>query len=128
MPMRSFKLMSDGEANDGRVGEDLIAYADSIKDEGILIYALGFFESLGDKLSAQKIMEEIASDGCHYEVAEADSLVFFGDMADQINGQEYIYVRIACPVDVTVLHNGETLSSRDYDLSLRTGFGSLAFE
>jgi len=122
-------LMSDGEPNDGRVGEELIAYADSIKDEGILIYTLGFFESLGNKISAQTLMGKIASDGCHYEVADADSLVFFfGDIADQINGQKYIYVRIACPVDVTVSYDGETLSSSEDDLSVRTGFGSLTFE
>ncbi len=123
-------LMSDGSPNDGKTGEDLIAYADSIKDEGIYIYTLGFFESMGSsKSSAQILMEEIASDGCHYEVADADNLVFFfGDIADQINGQKYIYVRIACPVDVTVTYDGETLCSVEDDLSTRTNFGSLTFE
>ena len=53
---------------------------------------------------------------------------FFGDIADQINGQKYIYVRIACPVDVTVEHDGETLCSEEDNLSTRTAFGSLTFE
>ena len=122
-------LMSDGEPNNGKVGEDLIAYADEIKKEEILIYTIGFFESLTEKSDAQRLMEQLASDGCHYEVAKADDLVFFfEDMADQINGQKYIYVRIACPVDVSVTYNGQTLSSSDRDSNFRTDFGTLTFE
>lgn len=123
-------LMSDGEPNDGKEGDDLIAYADSLKDDGIIIYTLGFFENMGGyRSSAQLLMEGIASDGCHYEVASADDLVFFfEDVADQINGQKYIYIRIACPVDVTVTYNGETLCSAEDDLNVRTDFGSLTFE
>lgn len=123
-------LMSDGEPNEGKEGEDLIAYADDIKSDDILIYTLGFFENMsGSKSSAQYLMEQLASDGCHYEVASADDLVFFfEDMADQINGQKYIYVRIACPVDVSVTYNGETLSSAENALNVRTDFGTLTFE
>lgn len=122
-------LMSDGEPNDGKVGEELIAYADELKKKDIYIYTLGFFESLSDKTSAQYLMEKIASDGCHYEVSDADSLVyFFGDIADQINGQKFIYVRIACPVDVSVSYNGEILDSSVNTLNTRTSFGSLTFE
>lgn len=123
-------LMSDGEPNIGKEGEDLIAYADEIKNSGILIYTLGFFENMsGSKSEAQYLMEHLASDGCHYEVASADDLVFFfEDVADQINGQKYIYIRIACPVDVTVAYNGETLCSAEDDLSVRTDFGTLTFE
>ena len=123
-------LMSDGEPNEGKEGEDLIAYADDIKSDDILIYTLGFFENMsGSKSSAQYLMEQLASDGCHYEVASADDLVFFfEDMADQINGQKYIYVRIACPVDVSVTYNGETLSSAESALNVRTDFGTLTFE
>lgn len=122
-------LMSDGVPNMGKQGEDLISYADEIKAEGTYIYTLGFFESLGNKASAQALMEGIASEGCHYEVDSADNLVFFfGDIADQINGTKYIYIRIACPVDVTVSYNGETLDSDEENLSTRTSFGSLTFE
>lgn len=123
-------LMSDGSPNYGKVGDELIEYADSIKDESIYIYTLGFFSSMGsDKSSAQLLMEGIASDGCHYEVADADDLVFFfEDIADQINGQKYIYVRIACPVDVTVTYLGESLSSSDKNFNDRTSFGVLSLE
>lgn len=123
-------LMSDGEPNTGKEGDDLIAYADEIKNDDILIYTLGFFENMeGSKASAQYLMEQLASDGCHYEVANADDLVFFfEDMADQINGQKYIYIRIACPVDVSVAYNGEILCSAENDLNVRTDFGTLTFE
>lgn len=123
-------LMSDGEPNQGKEGEELIAYANELKNSGIYVYTLGFFEDMGDKKSsAQYLMEEIASDGCHYEVANADDLVFFfEDIADQINGQKYIYVRIACPVDVSVTYKGETLNSSEKNPTLRTKFGTLTFE
>lgn len=123
-------LMSDGEPNGGKQGDALVAYADEIKNDGITIYTLGFFgETGGYKSSAQELMERIASGGYHYEVENADDLVFFfEDIADQINGQKYIYVRIACPVDVTVLYNGESLCSAEDNLVLRTDFGTLTFE
>lgn len=128
---RIIVLMSDGMPNNGREGQDLIDYADSIKSDDVHVYTLGFFSALseGEKISAQSLMEGIASDGCHYEVANADDLVFFfNDIADQINGQKYIYVRIACPVDVFVTYNGQTLSSSEENPSLRTDFGTLTFE
>jgi len=120
-------LMSDGEPNIGKTGDELIAYADAIKEEGILIYTLGFFSS--GSHSAQALMEKMASEGCHFEVDDAQNLVFFfGDIADQIRGEKYIYVRIACPVDVTVSYEGETLSSKGAEKYQRTDFGTLTFE
>ena len=53
---------------------------------------------------------------------------FFNDIADQISGQQYIYIRIACPVDVKVTCNGETLDSSEESLNTRTDFGTLTFE
>lgn len=123
-------LMSDGEPNNGKVGDELIQYANTLKKSGIYIYTIGFFETLGtNKSSAQSLMEAIASDGCHYEVSNAEELVFFfEDIADQIDGQKYVYVRIACPVDVTVKYEGETLCSSENALNTRTSFGTLTFE
>ena len=122
-------LMSDGEPNEGKVGGELIDFADEIKSDGVSIYTLGFFGDIGNKSSAQALMERIASDGCHYEVANANDLVFFfGDVADQLNGQKYTYVRIACPVDVSVSHKGETLNSSEDNFCARTDFGTLTFE
>lgn len=124
---RIIVLMSDGEPNKGRVGDELISYAKTLKDEGIYIYTLGFFGSA--KSAQQALMEAVASDGCHYEVENADDLkFFFGDIADQINGQRYTYIRIACPVDVTVTFDGQKLCSKSDKLSTRTDFGTLTFE
>ena len=122
-------LMSDGESNEGKTGNELIEFAETIKNEGIYIYTLGFFSNSHDKTSPQALLENIASEGCHFEVENADDLIFFfGDIADQINGQKYIYIRIACPVDVTVTYDGETLCSIEENLNTRTAFGSLTFE
>ena len=123
-------LMSDGEPNDGKIGDELIAYANEIKNDGIYIYTLGFFANdWGGKSSAQALMEAIASDGGHFEVADTNVLtLFFGDVADQINGQKYIYIRIGCPADVSVSYNGEILNSSADSQSIRTSFGTLTFE
>jgi len=122
-------LMSDGLPTDN-TNEELIEYAKGLQKKGITVYTLGFFGSLYyEKAEAQALMGGMASEGCHYEVADADSLVyFFGDVADQISGQKYIYIRIACPVDVTVKYKGEKLCSEDGKLNTRTSFGSLTFE
>ncbi len=128
---RIIVLMSDGMPNAGKVGEELTQYAEQLRQEDIYIYTLGFFSSLddGQRAEAQSLLEGIASEGCHYEVDSAENLVFFfHDIADQINGQKYIYIRIACPVDVKVTYNGETLDSDGDSLNTRTDFGTLSFE
>nr|WP_288753106.1 vWA domain-containing protein [uncultured Anaerostipes sp.] len=122
-------LMSDGEPNQGKQGDELIEYANELKKAGVQIYTLGFFESLADKSEQQNLLEQIASEGCHYEVDKAKDLkFFFGDIADQLNGQKYIYVKIACPVDVKVKYNNETLSTNTNEQSARTSFGTLIYQ
>ena len=122
-------LMSDGLPTLGKDGEELIKYAEKIKDQGVLIYTLGFFQNTEEyKAEGQYLMEKIASEGCHYEVSSSEDLVFFfEDVAGQIVGQKYIYVKVACPVDVSVTYKGETLSSAENDQNLRTSFGTLSF-
>jgi|GEM_PF-1727514 len=121
-------LMSDGEPNYGKVDQELVDYTDQLREKGIIIYTLGFFQKLYDKYSAEFLMEKLANEGCHYEVTDADDLVFFfEDIAYQISGDNVIYVRIACPVDVTVSYNGETLSSDPLNYNNRTSFGTLTF-
>lgn len=122
-------LMSDGCANEGKCDQELIDYASTLKSKGIYIYTLGFFNALSEseKTSAQVVMDGIASEGCHYEVDDANNLVyFFDDIANQINGTRYIYVKIACPVDVTVKYDGETLSTTKENQT-RTSFGTLTY-
>ena len=124
-------IMTDGQPNEGMSDEELVEYAQRLKDEGCYVYTLGFFSGItpGSKSAPQRLLEKIASEGCHYEITDASDLkFFFGDIADQINGVRYNYIRIACPVDVTVTFEGETLSSRDNDKATRRSFGTLTFE
>lgn len=122
-------LMSDGEPTAGKVGTALVEYADSLKNEGFRIYTLGFFSALSSKTAPQALMEKIATDGCHYEVDDAEQLMFFfADIAEQMKGTKYYYIRIACPVDVTVSYNGEVLSSKAAYTNQRTSFGTMTFE
>ena len=129
---RIIVLMSDGQPNKGVQGEALIAYANQLKEQGITLYTLGFFESVSnnkDKAAAQQLMGAMANAGCHYEVSSADDLaLFFGDIAEQLGGQKYIYVRIACPVNVKVNYDGQELNSDEQNQNLRTDFGTLTFE
>jgi Mg-chelatase subunit ChlD/preprotein translocase subunit SecG len=122
-------LMSDGEPNRGRVGNSLIEYANEIKEKGIDIYTLGFFHNSYGSSTPESLMNDLASEGKYYKVDDADNLIyFFGDIADQVQGTKYIYVRIACPVDVRVEYNGEVLDSTAPNSSQRTSFGTLTFE
>lgn len=129
-------LMSDGLPNEGKSdGYDytspLLEYAEEMKNKGYYIYTLGFFTAVsGSELyNAQQLMEGIASPRLHYEVNSAEDLVFFfDDIANQIAGTEYVYIRIACPVDVTVSSGGETLSSKTESENTRTSFGALTYE
>ena len=52
--------------------------AAGIKEKGYTIYSLGFFHSLsGTNLDFGRLfMSDLASDGCYYEVTNADDLEF----------------------------------------------------
>lgn len=130
-------LMSDGLPNlgpddgTGSCAVPLVKYTADLKKQGYYIYTLGFFTSVDstELFSAQQLMENISSPGLHYEVDSADDLVFFfDDIANQISGTKYVYIRIACPVDVTVTCDGETLSSEEDNENTRTSFGTLTYE
>ena len=118
-------LMSDGAPNRGKTDDDLITYANLLKDHGAKIYTVGFNEGT----DGYTLLSAIASEGCHYEVRSEEDLVgFFSDIADEISGTRFMYVRAACPVDVEVTFDGETLSSVHDSQVTRTSFGTLAFE
>lgn len=129
-------VMTDGMPNlgtalNGSYEDALVQYCQQMKQKGYYIYTLGFFSYLNEteKSIPQNMLQDMASPGCHYEVKDAGDLVyFFDDIAQQISGQNYVYIRIACPVDVTVSRDGETLSSSEEEKNTRTSFGSLTFE
>ena len=129
-------LMSDGEPTegkqkDGSYREPILSMANKMKQDNLMVYTLGFFHNLeGENLGeCRQLMADIASEGYHYEVSSADSIQFvFDDIAQQVSGGEYVYIKIACPVDVTVQKNGEVLRSEKENQNIRTGFGTLSFD
>lgn len=122
-------LMSDGKPTMGMSEEELIDYANDLKEKGYLIYTLGFLSELENKESAADVLRGIANEGCYFEVRNADDLkYFFEDIAAQISGEKYFYIKIECPVDVSVSHKGSKLSSVDNQREQHTKFGSLTFE
>lgn len=122
-------LMSDGYPEDGIRGDDLIDLANQIKERGVLIYTLGFYQASTNRAMQQQLMEQLASEGCHYEVDSAENLeIFFTDVSDQIKGERYLYIRIACPVEVSVEYESETLCSEGASTHQRASFGTLALE
>ena len=117
-------LMSDELPTTGENEEQIQARAEKYKSENIKLYTLGF----NLDASGQNLMRSIASEGCYFNVANEDDLKgFFEDIAAEINGVRYTYIRVACPVDVSVARNGETLSSEETG-TRRTSFGTVQIE
>ena len=135
-------LLSDGLPNEGpNDNGDYYAPIYRLIEEmqqNNIVYSLGFFHNLsGSELGdGQKLMSKIATEGYDYVVDNADSTSggksdlenVFSDFAEMVNGKKFINVRIACPVDVSVTFNGETLSSDLKHPITRTSFGTLSYE
>lgn len=126
---RTIVLMTDGVANQGKVGDELVAMADGLKASGTSLYTLGFFSDLlGSVLKdAQDLLERMATQGEHFEATEANLSDFFTDMARQLGGVRYTYIRVACPVDVTVVSEGQVLASCAPGVASNTDFGSITY-
>lgn len=130
-------LMSDGEPNEGETDEEgsyeapLIRLSDNLKKNGCLLYTFGFYHNLDeDEMeSCRVLMETMASEGYAYEVLNADEVTaYFGDVASQVSGKAYTYIKLACPVDVVVTRNGERLSTQDGSENTRTEWGTLSYQ
>ncbi|MBQ6570392.1 MAG: VWA domain-containing protein [Clostridia bacterium] len=110
-----------------------IAYntAERLKEKGYNIYTLGCYTNLNEHPEsyafAQRFMEDIQNRGYYNAERPEDLKFFFNDVSDMINGKNYILIKIACPVDVTVSYGGEVLSSKENGMNKRTSFGSLSF-
>lgn len=127
----SIVFFTDGEPNTGGDEDDILEISDRIKaNPEQHIYTLGFFNNVIDPTSAKALLDEMASEGCHYEVTDAEQIkYFFEDIASEISGStQYINIIIACPVNVKVKYKGETLSSKGVSESARTSFGSITFQ
>lgn len=91
------------------------------------IYSLGFFHSLsGNEYTfAADLMNKIQNKG-YTDVKDGSQLEFhFGEIAEEISDSAKIIISIACPVDVSVTYNGETLSSSAKNYNDEASFGTL---
>lgn len=89
------------------------------------IYGL-YFSQDGYSSSAATVMKRVGRNG-YQEVTDGSSLVFaFGDWGSDVTTKSVnnVVVRIACPVDVSVALNNETLNKNN----TKTLFGELSFE
>lgn len=131
MVVMSDGLPNSGTSENGDYSTAVIGLADTIKEEDITIYSLGFFHNLeGEELSSGiSLMAQIASSGYHYNISDTDEVKYvFSGVAYDVSGENYILIRIECPVDVTVQYNGEKLSSAEDDRNISADFGLLSFE
>lgn len=148
--IKNIVIMADGLPNRGKTSTSGSAefvssalslftsdeeFANAVVDtaEGIMkkynMYSLGFFHSLtqSEYDNCSKLMSKLTNmtDGYH-EVDKAENLQFeFGDIADDISDGSRVVINIACPVDVSVSYDGETLSSASSDLNEEASFGTL---
>lgn len=147
--IKNVVIMADGLPNEGEISDSGsmpyngnsygyskdTGYANAVIDttqdmmKKYNLYSLGFFHSMSgeDKDFASALMSALTnkSDGYH-EVEQAEDLQFaFGDISDDIAVGSKIVINIACPVDVTVSYNGETLCSAKNSYSEKSSFGTL---
>lgn len=145
--IKNIVIMADGLPNEGATSSSgsmktsltqytmNISYANAVIDitqeamNKYNVYSLGFFHDLsGDSLTfATDLMTQLTNqeDGYH-QVEDAENLQFaFGDISDEISDGSKVIINIACPVDVTITYNGETISSAKDSFNANTSFGSL---
>lgn len=147
--IKNVVIMADGLPNEGERSDtgamsqfaqyssysSDVAYANAVANraESIMskynMYSLGFFHDLSGitKDFATDFMKLLTNmqDGYH-QVDTAENLQFvFGDIQETISDGSKIVINIACPVDVSVTYNGETLSSASSTYSDNASFGTL---
>lgn len=146
--IKNVVVMADGLPNEGKTSTSgsmpdgnyswyytSVSYANAVIDtaeammDSCHIYSLGFFHDLSgeSKDFAVQLMQKLTNetDGYH-QVDRAEDLLFaFGDISEDISVGSKIVINIACPVDVSVTYNGETLSSAESTYCDTTSFGTL---
>ncbi len=148
--IKNIVIMADGLPNRGQTSDSGSAefnsssyiffssgeeYANAVVDTANEImqkynmYSLGFFHSLSgsDYDNCSKLMSKLTNmENGYHEVDQAENLQFeFGDIADDITDGSKIVINIACPVDVSVSYDGETLSSASDSYNDSVSFGTL---
>ncbi len=109
-----------------KYGNAVCSLSDSLKAD-YNIYSLGFFHTMSadEKAYCSYLIDYIDNKG-YYEVTDADNLqISFDDISGHVSNGSKIVITVACPVDVSVSLNGETLSSSRADYNESTSFGTL---
>ncbi len=151
---RIIVLVSDGEPSEGYSIDELKAFANSVKQENIKIFAIGLlgitdteniltaygilvgneYETYLDELAnarirAEHLLKEIANEGSYYKANVTSEMEnFYEDITAQLDGRKYMYIRITGPVDVMISFGDSMLCSAKNNLITRSGFGTLTFE
>lgn len=142
--IKNVVIMADGIPNEGATsysGSSEIVYgyyseyADAVVDRANSImskynmYSMGYFHSLdaeSEQICSQLMCKLTNQTDGYHEVILAENLQFaFGDIADTISDGSKVVINIACPVDVSVTYNGETLSSASRNYRDVSSFGTL---
>lgn len=109
-----------------KYGNAVCSLSDSLKAD-YNIYSLGFFHTMSadEKAYCSYLIDYIDNKG-YYEVTDADNLqISFDDISGHVSNGSKIVITVACPVDVSVSLNGETLSSSRADYNESASFGTL---
>ena len=149
--IKNIVIMADGLPNEGATSysgsmptdssytlysADL-AYANAVIDaakdaasRSYNVYSLGFFHTINPGAEynfASTLMKNITNmDDGYHEVERVEDLQFqFADVQKDISNGAKTIINIACPVDVSVSYNGETLSSNADSFNDTASFGSL---
>ncbi len=123
-------MISAGYPDEGRTSDALTNYAKTVRNKGITIYTLGMFQGLSasEKAQSQKLLRDIATEGMDYEVMTSNDIApFLSDISENIAGQKFVHIEIACPADVIVEKDGESLCSVKNQLKTHCSFGTLSF-
>ena len=139
--IKNMLIMADGLPNRSRsaapsyisqhfgynlLAEDAVYDTASMYMDNYNIYSLGFYHgSYSGDIDVQEFLLNSIQNSGYFNVENGDELNFaFGDIADDIGDGSKIIIQIECPVDVTITHDGQTISSADENM-LTADFGNI---
>lgn len=125
---RVLVLVGNGLISEGYAGQELIDFANEIKNAGVTIYTLGVYHGLSntEKSDAENLMSSIASEGHYYNTSNAIEITHaVEDIRSQITSPRYISIRMDGPADVTIEYDGECLNSDSRSTYQETSFGDM---
>ena len=126
---RSIVLICSGLPSEGKTGSALIKYAESIRRNGVRIYALCCFNGLGadEEADAYALMQGIASPLCCFGAQDGLERIT-SELAASLGGQRYLYARVEGECEASCAFGGELLDSANADTLSSAEFGTLFIE